>query len=251
LKIHAGDEPVVVVFNYCEMHRIVKDECNRLAKHICTESGVLCRSKRSVMKDPRPVGLARVAWEAFDKRKCGIGITLSQQDVENAAIIGDKTNPVGAQNEFILSLISMHCKNLLKFHGSCFCSEEVRNVLHDALFNELESFRWSSSSSHYIKLGVDRGVEVPDIKRAYRKLSFQLHPDRNQNNEHADERMFMLNEAYECLSNPETRVAHDREQFGNRYVATNQLPSFQVQVSNVFGSAAVSVDANGNLKIVL
>ena len=61
-------------------------------------------------------------------------------------------------------------------------------------------------SDHYETLGVSRDASVEEIKRAYRKLARQLHPDVNPGPE-AEERFKEIGRAYEVLSNPEKRQA--------------------------------------------
>lgn len=61
---------------------------------------------------------------------------------------------------------------------------------------------------YYEVLGVNRSASEEDIKRAFRRLAFQYHPDRNRENG-AEERFKEINEAYEVLSDPEKRAAYD------------------------------------------
>lgn len=70
---------------------------------------------------------------------------------------------------------------------------------------------------YYKVLGIEPGIETEKIKAAYRDLAFQYHPDRNQGNPAAVEKMKQVNEAYAVLSDPEKRRAYDdlRHQFGN------------------------------------
>jgi molecular chaperone DnaJ len=62
---------------------------------------------------------------------------------------------------------------------------------------------------YYEVLGVDRDASQEEIKRAYRKLAFQYHPDHNKDKD-AEEKFKEINEAYEVLSNPEQRATYDR-----------------------------------------
>ena len=59
-------------------------------------------------------------------------------------------------------------------------------------------------------LGVDRGASEEDLKKAYRRLAIQSHPDRNPGDKQAEERFKELNEAYQVLSDSETRAQYDR-----------------------------------------
>lgn len=62
---------------------------------------------------------------------------------------------------------------------------------------------------YYEVLGVDRDATEEEIKRAFRKLAFQHHPDHNHEDGAAD-RFKEINEAYQVLSDPQKRVAYDR-----------------------------------------
>jgi DnaJ-class molecular chaperone len=68
--------------------------------------------------------------------------------------------------------------------------------------------------NHYEILGVSKDADESEIKKAFRKMSLQYHPDRNIN-EDTNERFQEINEAFEILSDPNKRNQHDMElQFG-------------------------------------
>ena len=69
---------------------------------------------------------------------------------------------------------------------------------------------------YYEVLGVNRDASEEDIKKAYRKLAMQHHPDRNPDNPKAEEKFKEAKEAYEVLSEPDKRAAYDR--FGHQGV---------------------------------
>ena len=77
---------------------------------------------------------------------------------------------------------------------------------------------------YYEVLGVGRDASLPDIKRAYRALAVQLHPDRNPGNPEAEERFKEASQAYAVLSDPEKRARYDR--FGHEGVAANGFTGF-------------------------
>ena len=58
---------------------------------------------------------------------------------------------------------------------------------------------------YYRVLGVSRDISDDDIKKAYRKLVFEHHPDRNPHNKQAEEKIREINSAYEVLGDPESR----------------------------------------------
>jgi molecular chaperone DnaJ len=63
---------------------------------------------------------------------------------------------------------------------------------------------------YYEVLGVARDAGEDDLKKAYRKLAMQWHPDRNQGNTEAEAKFKELNEAYDVLKDAEKRAAYDR-----------------------------------------
>ena len=62
----------------------------------------------------------------------------------------------------------------------------------------------------YSQLGVKRDSSEADIKKAYRKLAKQLHPDKNKDNPKASERFSKVNQAYDILTDKDKRARYDR-----------------------------------------
>jgi DnaJ-class molecular chaperone len=63
---------------------------------------------------------------------------------------------------------------------------------------------------YYEVLGVERGASEADLKRSFRKLARELHPDVNAHDPGAEEKFKEAAEAYEVLSDPERRQVYDR-----------------------------------------
>ena len=71
----------------------------------------------------------------------------------------------------------------------------------------------------YEVLGVERGASEAELKKAYRRLAMKYHPDRNPDDESAIEKFKEANEAYEVLTDAQTRAAYD--QYGHAGVDPN------------------------------
>lgn len=63
---------------------------------------------------------------------------------------------------------------------------------------------------YYGVLGVSRDAGEAELKKAYRQLAMQYHPDRNPGDNQAEERFKEVNEAYAVLSDPDKRAQYDR-----------------------------------------
>jgi curved DNA-binding protein len=68
---------------------------------------------------------------------------------------------------------------------------------------------------YYQVLGVDRSASSDEIKRVYRKLALKFHPDKNPDDNQAEERFKEINEAYEVLGDSTKRAKYD--QLGSSY----------------------------------
>ncbi|MFQ5613866.1 MAG: DnaJ domain-containing protein, partial [Anaerolineae bacterium] len=82
----------------------------------------------------------------------------------------------------------------------------------EVIYGQLLSWVQMEYKDYYKILGVSRNAGEQQIKKAYRKLARQYHPDVNPNNPQAEAKFKDINEAYEVLSDPGKRGKYD--QFG-------------------------------------
>lgn len=67
-----------------------------------------------------------------------------------------------------------------------------------------------AKADFYSVLGVSKGADADELKRAYRKLAMRYHPDRNPGDKAAEAKFKELNEAYDVLKDDQKRAAYDR-----------------------------------------
>ena len=77
---------------------------------------------------------------------------------------------------------------------------------------------------YYEILGIPQNVREDELKKAYRKLAMQYHPDRNPGNKEAEDKFKESAEAYEVLRDPEKRELYDR--FGHEGLHNNGFSGF-------------------------
>ena len=68
----------------------------------------------------------------------------------------------------------------------------------------------STKRDYYEILGISKSASADEIKKAYRKVAIQFHPDKNPDNKEAEEKFKEAAEAYEILSNADKRAQYDR-----------------------------------------
>lgn len=67
-----------------------------------------------------------------------------------------------------------------------------------------------SKRDYYDTLGVKKGADEAELKKAYRKQAMKYHPDRNPDDKVAEQKFKEVNEAYDALKDPQKRAAYDR-----------------------------------------
>ncbi len=101
----------------------------------------------------------------------------------------------------------------------------------------------NGKTDFYHILGVTKDASQEDIKKAYRKLSLQLHPDRNNNSQESTQKYQEINSAYEVLSSEQDRANYDRQRNspfsnggggGHTYMEVNPADIFNFLNKNVF-----------------
>jgi molecular chaperone DnaJ len=88
-----------------------------------------------------------------------------------------------------------------------------------------------SKRDYYEVLGVSKNASAEEIKKAYRKVAMQYHPDRNPGDKEAEEKFKEAAEAYEVLSDADKKAQYDR--FGHAGMANNGRGGFSGQGMNM------------------
>ncbi len=104
---------------------------------------------------------------------------------------------------------------------------------------------------YYEVLGLEKNASKDDIKKAYRKLAMQYHPDRNPDDHTAEEKFKEAAEAYEVLNNDEKKARYDR--FGHDGVKTgfgsqgfNDINDIFSHFSDIFSGGSIFDDFFGS-----
>lgn len=88
---------------------------------------------------------------------------------------------------------------------------------------------------YYEILGISKDASGEEIKRAFRKLALQYHPDRNQGDKEAEEKFKKINEAYQILSDDEKRSIYDK--YGKDGLNSGGFGGFEdFDISDIFSS---------------
>lgn len=92
----------------------------------------------------------------------------------------------------------------------------------------------ATTRDYYEVLGVDRGASEAELKKAYRKLALENHPDRNPDDPEAEARFKEASEAFSVLSDPEKRQMYDR--FGHDGLRNSGFQGGFSGVDDIFSS---------------
>jgi molecular chaperone DnaJ len=106
---------------------------------------------------------------------------------------------------------------------------------------------------YYKILGVGKNASDEEIKKAYRKLARQYHPDRNAGDKKAEERFKEISQAHDVLSDPEKRKSYDRGQtplggFAGGFDPSSVAGGFGDILSNLFGGGAGTAGRPGGAR---
>ncbi|WP_205509276.1 molecular chaperone DnaJ [Longitalea arenae] len=99
----------------------------------------------------------------------------------------------------------------------------------------------STKRDYYEILGVAKGASADEIKKAYRKVAMQYHPDRNPGDKAAEEKFKEAAEAYEVLSDADKRAQYDRfghagvQGNGRGYSGASNMEDIFSQFGDIFG----------------
>lgn len=114
---------------------------------------------------------------------------------------------------------------------------------------------------YYEVLGLKKGVNKDEIKKAYRKLAMEFHPDRNPDNKEAEEKFKEIAEAYDVLSDDEKRDRYDKfgyqsAQMGSGFYSMDPFELFRRHFGDVMGGfqrqkKVKGQDARINIKLSL
>lgn len=101
-------------------------------------------------------------------------------------------------------------------------------------------------TDYYAVLGVSKDASDKDIKKAYRKLAQQYHPDKNPGDAAAETRFKQANEAYDVLGDADQRQEYDHARQMGQFVGTPGGGQQYVRVEDLFGEGGAPFDLFGS-----
>lgn len=90
----------------------------------------------------------------------------------------------------------------------------------------------ATKRDYYEILGISKGATAEEIKKAYRKVAIQFHPDKNPGNKESEEKFKEAAEAYEVLSSPDKRAQYDR--FGHSRTGGGGFSGHDMNMEDIF-----------------
>jgi molecular chaperone DnaJ len=90
----------------------------------------------------------------------------------------------------------------------------------------------STKRDYYEILGLGKSASADEIKKAYRKVAIQFHPDKNPDNKEAEEKFKEAAEAYEVLSDADKRAKYDR--FGHSRPGNGGFSGHEMNMDDIF-----------------
>lgn len=107
-----------------------------------------------------------------------------------------------------------------------------------------------SKKDYYESLGLTKGASADEIKKAYRSLAKEWHPDKNPNNKEAEEKFKEISEAYEVLSDPDKKSKYDT--YGHAKGGSGGFEDFYNSAfGNMFRNRNKSVRKGENLNLTV
>ncbi|KAL2014735.1 hypothetical protein VTN00DRAFT_2260 [Thermoascus crustaceus] len=118
--------------------------------------------------------------------------------------------------------------------------------IQDDIRNAEFELKKSKRKDYYKILGVSKDASEQEIKKAYRRLAIQYHPDKNRDGEAGDEKFKEIGEAYETLIDPQKRASYDN---GDDLIDPADMfgrggPTFTTNMGGMGGMGGVNIDPN-------
>lgn len=182
LEILAFEEPADVIARFIRDKNLPMTAEKQLLGEVC--KAISCKREYSdvlIMNSP-------ISWfSEVNNEYCSVVLRMGETDLEN-----------------MTEYVSHHCEVLKNIFPACFCTEILMNEIYKQIEQNAAAFIWSEYSSPHTRLGVKKNATEREIKKAYRSLSRNLHPDALKKEGHEDDgnletKFMLLTEAYEKM----------------------------------------------------